>query len=218
MAVGLDTPDQGDVQIRDESVRKLQRTDRRRLARSVHYLFQDPYGSLPPNRSVRQIVREPLDIHGHETGSSRSERIRAALRDVGLTPAAAYTDRHPPSLSGGERQRVALARAVVLEPSVLVADEPTSMLDAPLRRDILSLLYELASEHDMALLHITHDVAQACSFADRVAVLHEGQVVETADPTSILDAPGHPQTRRLVDAAVRVTDAPMPIPTTPTNR
>jgi ABC-type glutathione transport system ATPase component len=210
MAVGLDTPDQGDVQVRGEPVRELQRTDRRRLARRVHYLFQDPYGSLPPNRSVHQIVREPLDIHEHEADSSRAERVRAALRDVGLTPAGAYADRYPPSLSGGERQRVALARAVVLEPSVLVADEPTSMLDAPLRRDILSLLYELATEHDIALLHITHDVAQACSFADRLAVLHEGQIVETAHPASILDDPEHPQTQRLVDAALRVTDAPLP--------
>lgn len=212
LAVGLDTPDQGDVLVRGDPVRTLRRTDRRRLASSVHYLFQDPYGSLPPNRSVRQIVREPLDIHEHEADSSRAELVRAALRDVGLTPAAAYADRYPPSLSGGERQRVALARAVVFEPSVLVADEPTSMLDAPLRREILSLLYELTTERDIALLHITHDVTQACSFADRVAVLHEGQVVEAADPTSILDDPQHPQTRRLVDAAVRVTDAQIPTP------
>lgn len=205
MAVGLETPDEGTVSIEGEPLDRWRDRGRRQLAREVHYLFQDPYESLPPNRRVGEIVREPLDIHEAGTDPERAERVQRALADVGLEPADEYTDRYPTQLSGGERQRVALARALVLQPSVLVADEPTSMLDAPLQHDVLTLLYELIDDRDIALLHITHDIGQASAFADRIAVLHDGRIVEEATPTSILEQPRHEQTRTLVDAAVAVS-------------
>jgi len=205
MAVDLESPDAGTITIEGESLDRWHDRDRRQLAREVHYLFQDPYESLPPNRRVGEIVREPLDIHEAGTDSERAERVQRALADVGLEPAGEYAGRYPTQLSGGERQRIALARALVLEPSVLVADEPTSMLDAPLQHDILTLLYELIDDRDIALLHITHDIAQASAFADRIAVLHDGRIVEEAPPTTILQQPRHEQTQRLVDAAVTVS-------------
>jgi ABC-type glutathione transport system ATPase component/ABC-type dipeptide/oligopeptide/nickel transport system permease subunit len=205
MAVDLESPDAGTIIIEGESLDQWHDRGRRQLAREVHYLFQDPYESLPLNRQVGEIVREPLDIHEVGTESERTERVQRALADVGLEPAGEYADRYPTQLSGGERQRIALARALVLEPSVLVADEPTSMLDAPLQHDILTLLYELIDNRDIALLHITHDIAQASAFADRIAVLHDGRIVEEAPPTTILQQPRHEQTQRLVDAAVTVS-------------
>lgn len=215
MAIGLDDPDGGTVRIAGEAVSHWRARDPRSLGRDVRYLFQDPYGSLPPNRRVGPIVREPLDIHDYRTPAERHALVEQALEDVGLSPTDEYAARYPAGLSGGERQRVAFARAVVLEPSVLIADEPTSMLDAPLRRDVLELLYELIAERDITLLHITHDVAQASSFADRIAVLHEGRIVEEGPPRSILTRPVHEQTRMLVEAAVTLSsdttvDTPQP--------
>lgn len=205
MAAGFTAPDGGTVRIAGETVRRWQERDSTRLGRTVHYLFQDPYGSIPPDRSVEWIVREPLDIHDIGASSARHERVQEALTDVGLAPADEYADRYPTELSGGERQRVALARAVVLEPSVLVADEPASMLDAPLQDELLTLLYELVADRGITLLHVTHDVARASSFADRIAVLHEGRIVEEGSPESILRNTDHEQTRMLVDAVVELT-------------
>lgn len=205
MTVGLDIPDEGCVRIDGETVREKLARGRRRLGRDVHYLFQDPYESVPPNRSVAEIVREPLDIHEHVDERERPERAHDALEAVELTPAVEYAARYPSQLSGGERQRVALARALVLEPSVLVADEPTSMLDAPLQEDLLTLLYDSVADRGITLLHITHNVAQVSSFADRIAVLHDGHIVEEAPPENILRNPSHPATRTLVEAAVELS-------------
>ncbi|WP_066148290.1 ABC transporter ATP-binding protein [Haladaptatus sp. R4] len=205
MTIGLATPDEGSVRIDGETVRDERARDRRRLGREVHYLFQDPYESIPPNRTVADIVREPLDIHEHVDEGERPSRVRNALEDVGLTPADEYAARYPSQLSGGERQRVALARALVLEPSVLVADEPTSMLDAPLQSDLLTLLYDSVADREITLLHITHNVAQVSSFADRIAVLHGGRIVEEASPDSILRDPRHEGTRTLVEAAIELS-------------
>ncbi|WP_306052092.1 ABC transporter ATP-binding protein/permease [Natronococcus wangiae] len=205
MALGLLTPDSGVVRIDGEPVGQWSSLDPKRRGREDHYLFQDPYSSLAPNRTVERIVREPLDIHEVGAESARTERVRAALADVGLEPAAAYARRYSSELSGGERQRVALARALVLEPSLLVADEPTSMLDAPLQEELLELLYELVAERGITLLHITHDVAQASTFADEIAVLHDGRIVEQASVASILREPDREQTGRLVDAAEKLS-------------
>ncbi|SDY63285.1 ABC transporter ATP-binding protein/permease [Halopenitus persicus] len=205
MAVDLESPDDGSITIDGKSLDRWHDRGQRQLARKIHYLFQDPYESLPPNRRVGEIVREPLDIHEVGTDPERAERVQRALADVGLEPADKYAGRYPTQLSGGERQRVALARAIVLEPTVLIADEPTSMLDAPLQHEVLTLLYELIDERNIALLHITHDIAQAGAFADRIAVLHDGRIVEEATPTTIFQQPKHEQTQKLIDAAIAVS-------------
>jgi ABC-type glutathione transport system ATPase component/ABC-type dipeptide/oligopeptide/nickel transport system permease subunit len=200
MALGLIAPDEGTIRLDGEAVGDWRRRDRRSLGRAIHYVFQDPYSSLAPNRPVERLVREPLDIHeiGDEVG--RTVRVRVALDDVGLPPEK-YARRYASELSGGERQRVAFARALVHEPSVLIADEPTSMLDAPLQRDLLETMYDLVRERGITLLHVTHDVAQAATYADEIAVLHEGEIVERAPVASILRSPEHVQTRTLVEAA-----------------
>lgn len=200
MALGLIAPDEGTVRLDGAAVGVWRSEDRRSLGRAAHCVFQDPYSSLAPNRTVERLVREPLDIHEVGDEAERRTRVRDALADVGLNPDE-YARRYPSELSGGERQRVAFARALVHDPSLLVADEPTSMLDAPLQRDLLETMYDLVDERDITLLHVTHDVAQAATFADEIAVLHDGHIVERGAVDSILGAPAHEQTRTLVEAA-----------------
>jgi ABC-type glutathione transport system ATPase component/ABC-type dipeptide/oligopeptide/nickel transport system permease subunit len=197
MALGLIRPDTGTIQIEKQPVAGW---DRRDLGRKVHYIFQDPYSSLAPNRRINHIVREPLDIHGLGDDSARQARVHQALNDVELTPTETYARRYPSELSGGQRQRVAFARALVLEPPLLIADEPTSMLDAPLQQDLLELLYDLIADHGITLLHITHDIAQASTFAEELAILHAGEIVEQGSVASILRNPEHEQTRTLLEA------------------
>lgn len=208
MALGLVNPDSGTVRIDGKDVHKWRTSNARALGKEVHYVFQDPYSSLAPNRRVEKIVQEPLDIHDEGADLERSNRVQDALEDVGLTPADEYARRYASELSGGERQRVAFARALILKPTLLIADEPTSMLDAPLQRDLLELLYGLVSDRGITLLHITHDVAQASTFADQIAVLHGGQISEQAPVESILRNPKHDQTRTLVDAARTLSNPP----------
>lgn len=201
MALGLVAPDAGTVRLDGEAVGVWQSRDRRSLGRTAHCVFQDPYSSLAPNRTVQRLVREPLDIHDVGDDGSRRRRVRGALADVGLEPVEEYAERYTSELSGGERQRVAFARALVHDPTLLIADEPTSMLDAPLQRDLLETMYELVEERGITLLHITHDVAQAATYADEIAVLHDGRIVERGPVASILRSPDHEQTRTLVEAA-----------------
>jgi ABC-type glutathione transport system ATPase component len=198
MALGLVAPDAGTVAVEG---RPVETVGRRALGREVHYVFQDAYSSLPPNRRVADVVAEPLAIHDVGDGDARTRRVGEVLEAVGLTPTDTYAARYPSELSGGERQRVAFARALVAEPSLLVADEPTSMLDAPLQRTLLGLLYDLAADRDITLLHITHDVAQAATFADEVAVLADGEIVERGPVGETLASADHEATRTLLSAA-----------------
>lgn len=204
MALGLVSPDAGTVTVDGESVARWRARDAKGLGREIHYLFQDPYSSLAPNRHVEAVVREPLDIHDLGDEDERADRVQRALREVGLEPDE-YARRYPSELSGGERQRVAFARGLVLEPAAIVADEPTSMLDAPRQHDLLELLYDLVADREITLLHITHDVAQAATFADEIAVLHGGRIVEHEAVASIVGDPEHEQTRTLVEAAAALS-------------
>jgi len=205
MALGLVAPDAGSVSVDGDAVGAWRSRDRRGLGRAAHYVFQDPYSSLAPNRPVERVVAEPLDIHDVGTDAERVDRVHRALADVGLTPTDEYAGRYPSELSGGERQRVAFARALVHEPSLLVADEPTSMLDAPCQRELLELLYDLVDDRGITLLHITHDIAQAATFAEELAVLHDGRIVERAPVASMLRSPEHEATRTLVEAATALS-------------
>lgn len=204
MALGLVRADEGTVRIDGQAVSECSRRD---LGREVHYIFQDPYSSLAPNRRVERVVKEPLDIHDIGEGEKRTRRVHEALKDVGLTPTETFARRYPSELSGGERQRVAFARALVLEPSLLIADEPTSMLDAPLQQDLLELLYDLVEDRGITLMHITHDIAQASTFAEELAILHDGEIIEQASVASILRKPEHDQTQTLVEAAAALSEA-----------
>ncbi len=168
--------------------------------RRVQMIFQDPFGSLNPVHPVGHHVVRPLLRHGRATRETAREKAMEVLRTVGLEPAEDFIDRHPYELSGGQRQRVAIARAIAVEPDVLVADEPTSMLDVSMRMDVLDLLARLRTERNMALLLITHDLASARYVADRILVLFRGRVVEEGPTEAVVSDPRHPYTRALLGA------------------
>jgi len=169
------------------------------LRERAQMIFQDPYESLNPRQKVFDIVAEPLEIH-HLTRSreEKEERVRAALETCGLGPANHFWDRFPAELSGGQRQRVVIAGALVLEPELLVADEPVSMLDVSIRAEILNLLHVLRRERGITILYTTHDLATAGFFTDRMAVMYLGRVVELGPTAEVLKEPRHPYTRALI--------------------
>jgi peptide/nickel transport system ATP-binding protein len=175
----------------------------RPLRRRIQMVYQDPYESLDPRLRVRQAVEEPLAIH--RIGGSKSERaarVRDALVRVELTPPELFLDRYPHELSGGQRQRVAIAAALVLEPALLVADEPVSMLDVSVRAGVLSLLDSLKRQ-GLAILMITHDLSTAARFADRIAVMYLGRIVEQGPAAQVVRSPQHPYTRALLSVVPR---------------
>ncbi|MDP9020182.1 MAG: ATP-binding cassette domain-containing protein [Actinomycetota bacterium] len=203
---GLVDPDAGTIRVDGHDLAGLSRAQRRAVRRRVHLVFQDPYASLPPGRRVADIVAEPLVIHRVATGEERRRRVLDALAEVALSPER-YAARFPHELSGGERQRVALARAVVLRPELIIADEPTAMLDASTRAGLLRLLADLRAVHGVAYLYITHDLALADGFCDRLVVLRHGQVVEQGLTAEVLGRPAHPYTAALVDAVHQLQPA-----------
>jgi peptide/nickel transport system ATP-binding protein len=166
--------------------------------RRVQIIFQDPYESLDPRRTLGDQVSEPLAVQGIGEAGERSERVARSLEDAGLRPAAAFVDRYPHELSGGQRQRVAIACAMVLEPDVLVADEPVSMLDVSLRSGILRVMLDLRARRGVGILFITHDLSLAWLIADRIAVMYLGRVVEIGPAEHVIHDARHPYTRALL--------------------
>ena len=195
-------PDAGTVRFLGRDVTHLPAGELRRLRRHMQLVYQDPYESLDPRFSVAQTVQEPLLVHrGAVAARGRAERRRlaaSALERAGLSPAGMYLDRHPHELSGGQRQRVAIAASLVLEPDLLVADEPVSMLDVSVRAGVLGLLDGLRREQGLGILMITHDLSTAASFADRIAVMYLGRIVEQGPAREVIDHPRHPYTRALL--------------------
>ena len=172
--------------------------------RRVQMVFQDPFASLNPVHRVLHHLERPLRLHGHATGADARSRAAELLDLCGLRPGADWLDKWPHELSGGQRQRVAIARALAVQPDVLLADEPTSMLDVSIRTDVLRLLQRLRDEHGLAVVLITHDLAAARLVADRVLVLYAGQLMEEAPAATLLSAPRHPYAQLLVAASPRV--------------
>lgn len=196
---GLVRADRGEIRFDGTDLLGLGAARARRCRRAMHLVFQDPYAALPPTLRVLDIVAEPLLIHRIGDRAERRERAREALAAVRISPH--HRARYPHQLSGGERQRVALARALVTGPRLILADEPTRMLDASLRLEMAELITELGSRHGVAVLHITHDLALAQRGCARVVVMQEGRVVESGAMEAVLAAPAHPHTAALVAAA-----------------
>jgi oligopeptide/dipeptide ABC transporter ATP-binding protein len=177
------------------------------LRQRVQVVFQDPYESLNPRATILDIVAEPLDVHGLAKDSrERQSRVKMSLEEVGLRPAEDYLLRYPHELSGGQRQRVVIAGAMVLEPELLLADEPVSMLDVSIRAEILNLLNALRRSRGISILFITHDLGTVGHFADRLAVMYLGRIVEIGPTSEVLKNPQHPYTRALLSVV------PMPNP------
>jgi len=166
----------------------------------VQMVFQDPFGSLNTVHTVAHHLVRPLLRHHRATPAEARARALELLHQVGLEPAEELIDRHPYELSGGQRQRVAIARALAVEPDVLIADEPTSMLDVSIRLGVLELLARLKRERNVAILLITHDLASARYLADRVLVLYRGRIVEDGPCDAVVSDPAHPYSRELLDA------------------
>ncbi len=192
-------PSAGRIVHRGRDITRLRGADLRRLRRQFQIIFQDPYESLDPRQSVGDVLAEPLLIHGiGATADDRQERVFRALRSVGLDPPEEFATRYPHQLSGGQRQRVSIAAAMILEPELVIADEPVSMLDVSLRAGILRLMLDLRATRDFAYLFITHDLSLAWVFADRIAVMYLGRIVELGPSDQIIRRPRHPYTQALV--------------------
>jgi oligopeptide/dipeptide ABC transporter ATP-binding protein len=187
------------VRLGDRDITHLSRRALRPLRRDVHMVFQDPYSSLNPRFTVGQIVAEPLRRHGVTHGRQVGERVREMLDQVGL--GAETHGRRPHELSGGQRQRVGLARALVLEPRLVVADEPVSALDVSVQASVLNLVADLQRDMGFSCLFITHDLSVVEFLADRIAVMYLGQIVETGPTKKIFAEPQHPYTQALLSAA-----------------
>ena len=197
----LYAPSDGSILFHGDDVARAR--TRRALLRyrsRVQMIFQDPFGSLNPVKRVEHHIARPLRIHGIVPRGEVAQRVRELLTSVGLVPADHIAQKYPHQLSGGQQQRVAIARALAVEPEVLVADEPISMLDVSIRLGILNLMLDLKQERDIAFLYVTHDIASARYVADEVLVMYAGQIVEQGATDAVLQTPLHPYTRLLLSA------------------
>ena len=194
-------PTGGEVLVGGEPLKKAAR-DERRYYRDVQLIFQDPFASLNALKKIRHIVERPVRIHRIASGRRAvAQKVAELLERVNLTPASRYIDRYPTDLSGGQRQRVAIAKSLAVSPKVLLADEPTSMLDASIRLEVLNLLSDLRESEDLAVLYITHDIASARYVSDRIHVMYGGRIIESGPTEQIVSDPVHPYTRLLIDSA-----------------
>jgi ABC-type glutathione transport system ATPase component len=198
----LSRPDAGSIKLEGADVLRTEPRNASLAYRArVQMVFQDPFASLNPVHHVRHHLARPLLVHGRARPADVGPRAIELLESVGLNPAQDFLDRHPHALSGGQRQRVAIARALAAGPKVIIADEPTSMLDASTRVGVLDLLRRLTRERGISILLITHDLATARHLADRVVVLAGGRVVEQGVTANVFTAPSHPYTRTLLEAS-----------------
>ncbi len=198
--LGLNRPTQGDVIFAGENLKALSVREMRAYRSLVGYVQQDPYGALPPFMNLQRILEEPMIINGVKSKSDRLERIHKVLTEVKMTPVEDFMEKFPHMLSGGQQQRVVIARAMIMEPKLIVADEPVSMLDASVRVEILKLLRGLQDSHDLAVIYITHDLSTVRYFSERIFVMYAAKLVEKAKVDDLLRNPLHPYTHALLEA------------------
>jgi ABC-type oligopeptide transport system ATPase subunit len=183
-----------------ESIDNLEGEELKNFRRNIQMIFQDPYESLNPRWTIKDIILEPLNIHNIGELADREEAVVEILKTVGLTPPANYLPRYPHELSGGQRQRVSIARTLIMKPKFVVCDEPTSMLDVSIRISIMDLMLNLAKDLEVSYLYITHDLAVARYMCNRIAVMFNGKIVEIAETEELLSNPIHPYTKRLISS------------------
>ncbi|MEN3048598.1 MAG: ABC transporter ATP-binding protein [Candidatus Caldarchaeales archaeon] len=198
--LGLVKPSGGRIVFDGTDITGLDEKGMKRVRRRMGVVFQDPYASLNPVFTIYRIVEEPLVVNEIGTPEERRERVMRALEDVKLTPPEFFATKYPHMLSGGQRQRVAIARAIITNPDFVVADEPVSMLDASIRVEILLLFKEIQQKHNVSFLYITHDMATAKYFSERIAIMYAGKIVELGPTKEVLGEPLHPYTQALIEA------------------
>ena len=202
----LDPKTSGDVNFYNSESQKMESIDEiddeglRQFRRNMQMIFQDPYESLNPRWTIKDIIKEPLDIHNIGDLKDREEAVIEILKTVGLTPPQNYLSRYPHEISGGQRQRVSIARTLIMKPKFVICDEPTSMLDVSIRISIMDLMLNLAKELNVSYLYITHDLAVARYMCNRIAVMFNGKIVEIAESEELLQNPIHPYTKRLISS------------------
>lgn len=192
----IESPTEGTLQLGGVDATSADSSAKAALRKKVQLVFQNPYGSLNPRKRIGQILEAPLEINTDLNAAQRQEKARAMLAKVGLRPE--HYDRYPHMFSGGQRQRIAIARALMLDPALLVADEPVSALDVSIQAQVLNLLADLQEELGLAYLFISHDLGVVRHIAHDVMVMYLGQVVEQGDKTTIFEQPLHPYTRALM--------------------
>jgi peptide/nickel transport system ATP-binding protein len=206
LIVKLEDPDSGKLLMDGREITRVDGKTLKAFRRNVQMIFQDPYQSLNPQRSVSDTVSEPLVIHRTGSADARRDQVWEALKAVGLSPPEDFLYRYPHQLSGGQRQRVAIARAMILNPDFVVADEPTSMLDASISAQIFNILLGMRERLNITLLFITHSLAAARYLCDRIGVIYKGNLVEIGPAEAVIHQPKHPYTQALLDALPRFGD------------
>ncbi len=195
--LGLQEPTSGEIRFKSRPKSGLEKRQWKEFLREVQMIFQDPFNSLDPKYTVSDSLDEQLKIYG--ISRSKDKKLRA-LEEVNLTPAEQYIDKYPGELSGGEKQRVSIARALIVDPDVVLADEPVSMLDVSTQASILKLLSSIADEKDVGIVYISHDISTISYVCDIVSVMYLGKIVETAPTKKLLNEPKHPYTQALIQA------------------
>jgi peptide/nickel transport system ATP-binding protein len=198
--LGLYLPTKGKVSFENKLLSDKSTHEMQFYRSQVGYVQQDPYGALPPFMSIKRILEEPMIINGVKSRAEREQRIHDVMEEVKMFPVEDYINKFPHMLSGGQQQRVVIARSMILEPKLIVADEPVSMLDASVRVEILKLLRGLQSSHKLAVIYITHDLSTVRYFSERIFVMYAGNIVEKAQVNELLHNPSHPYTHALLMA------------------
>ncbi len=192
LIVKLESPDSGNIFLNQKKILDLPGKAMKYFRSKVQMIFQDPYQSLNPQLSIYESVVEPLIIHKIGTRASMEKQVWEAMKSVRLSPPEDFLHRYPHQLSGGQRQRVAIARAMVLNPEFVVADEPTSMLDAPISMQIFNIILDIQARKNVSFLFISHSLAAASYLCNRIAVIYRGNIVEMGDGKDVIQHPKHP--------------------------
>ncbi len=198
--LGIHSPTKGKIYFEGRDLSTLDKQGWKEYRSNIGYIQQDPYGALPTFMNVKRILEEPMKINGITDKAERARRIRQVLEEVKLAPIEDFLPKFPHMLSGGQQQRLVIARAMILEPKLLVADEPVSMLDASVRVEILQLLRKIQYDHNLAIIYITHDLSTVRYFSERIFSMYGAKIIEKAATQALLKNPLHPYTRALFEA------------------
>lgn len=196
----LNRPTKGMVGFEDRVINDLKADELKDYRSEIGYVQQDPYGAMPPFMNIQSILEEPLIINGVKDKTERFNRVKKALEEVKMSPAEEFMAKFPHQLSGGQQQRVVIARAMIMEPKLMIADEPVSMLDASVRVEILKLMRGLQKRHNLGVIYITHDLSTVRYFSEEIFVMYAGQVVERGNVKHVLQNTKHPYTYALLEA------------------